>query len=50
MEKREAARQAAEKLRKAAAELREARLEKKAAVQLDTQRVLDFLRFFGGRQ
>lgn len=41
--------QAAEKMRKAAAELRDARIEKKAAVELDPKRVLDFLRFFGGR-
>lgn len=48
METSEVLKQAAEQMRKAAAELRQARIEKKAAVELDTKRVLDFLRFFGG--
>lgn len=50
METSELLKQAAEQMRKAASELRDTRIEKKAAIELDAKRVLDFLRFFGGRQ
>ena len=50
MEKTEAAKLLADQLRKAAEEMRSTRIEKKAAKELDPQRVLDFLRFFGGRK
>ena len=50
METSDVLKQAAEQMRKVAAELRQVRIEKKAAVELDAKRVLDFLRFFGGRR